>query len=549
MKKNIIKRTAGAALLLSVGFTACTDNFENLNSDPHGIDSEAIPIASRFIQPQHSIYMNYQNSDYEYQLQQNLNADLYSGYMANPTEFGANYANHTYVMNEGWNNMPFKVGIGNVMKPISEILKVTEEPDFIAIAKIIRIAAMHRVTDIYGPVPYSKAMQGGSTVEYDSQKAVYDAFFLELAESINGLTEFIETGKATSGRLSFDNMCQQSHIQWIKFANTLRLRLAMRIVKIDPDKAKIEAEAAVNQKYSVLTAADKNVEVINKTLLNPLRTIVVDYNDMCVSATYESIMTGYADPRLPQQALAVGWNGEDIHNSKGDAIGVIGEFHGIRQGALVKKSDYKMFSIVKFEVESTDKTTTKYPLPIMKTAEAYFLRAEGALRGWNMGGTAQALYEEGIQVSFNEYGIPTSEYANYIADDKRMAADYVDPFNAVNNISAANNVTIKWNDAVSNEVKLQKIITQKWIATFPEGQEAWSEFRRTGYPKLFPVANNFSSDNNGGVVPAGEFIKRLNFTQDERNSNKEAVDKAITLLNGEDKINTRVWWDVATGNF
>jgi hypothetical protein len=549
MKKNIIKKTAGAMLLLSVGFTSCTDSFDNINSNPHGVNPEEIPVATRFLQPQHAIYMNYQNSDFEYQLQQNLNADLYSGYMANPTDFGANYANHTYVMNEGWNNMPFKVGIGDVMKPISEILEITEEVDFIAIAKIIRVAAMHRVTDIYGPVPYSKTMQGGSTVEYDSQQAVYDAFFVELAESINGLTQFLEVGEATTGRLSFDNMCQQSHIQWIKFANTLRLRLAMRIVKVDEGKAKTEAEAAVNQKYGVLTATDKNIEVVNKTLLNPLRTIVVDYNDMCVGASYESIMKGYADPRLSKQILPVGWNGEDIHDSNGDPLGLIGQFHGIRQGALVKKSDYKMFSIVNFEVESNDKSTTKYPLPIMKVAEAYFLRAEGALRGWNMGGTAQALYEEGIQVSFNEYEIPAAEYANYIADNESMAADYVDPFNAINNISGANNVTIQWTDAVSNEEKLQKIITQKWIAMFPEGQEAWSEFRRTGYPKLFPVANNFSSSNNGGVIPAGEFIKRLTFTQDERNSNKEAVEKAVTLLNGEDKINTRVWWDVAKGNF
>lgn len=178
----------------------------------------------------------------------------------------------------------------------------------------------------------------------------------------------------------------------------------------------------------------------------------------------------------------------------------------------------------------------------MKVAEAYFLRAEGALRGWAMGGDAESLYNEGIRVSLAEYGVEAS-YNDYVNDNTRMAQDYVDPYNSDLNIAAMNNVTVKFGG--DNETKLQKIITQKWIAMFPEGQEAWSEFRRTGYPKLFPIVENRSA----GVVAEGDFIKRLPFCLDERNNNPAGVASGVNLLGGADNIGTRLWWDVAKGNF
>ncbi|MEG2945718.1 MAG: SusD/RagB family nutrient-binding outer membrane lipoprotein [Bacteroidales bacterium] len=537
-----------------VGSVGCTSDFESINNNPNGLDANQIPVESRFAMPMQSIYLNYQNRDYEYQLQQNLNADLYSGYLANPTPFGGNNNNSTYSLNDGWNNVPFKAGLLYVMKPVAQIIESAGEmgySDYIALAKIIRVAAIHRVSDIYGPVPYSKAMQGGQSVPYDSQESLYNQFFNELEEAANILTTFVDNDPAAANARikSFDQMCEGDYVRWIRFANTLRLRLAMRIVKVNPTKAKEEAEAAIAQKYGVLTSADKNIEVKSDILTNPLQVICFAYNDCRVGASYESILKGYADPRLEKTMLPIGWmkkDGEprDILDKEGKPLGYIGKYVGIRQGAILPdKSNYEMYSNI--NMSATDKSTMSYPLPIMKVAEAYFLRAEGALRGWNVGGSAQELYEEGIRVSFNEHDISSSAYDIYIADDTRMAADYVDPFNTGNNIKGVNKVTVKWDNGADNEVKLQKIITQKWIAMFPEGQEAWSEFRRTGYPKLFPVVENRS----GGAIPNGEFIKRLPFTLDERNTNLPAVEEARQLLNGPDNAGTRLWWDVNKANF
>ena len=87
---------------------------------------------------------------------------------------------------------------------------------------------------------------------------------------------------------------------------------------------------------------------------------------------------------------------------------------------------------------------------------------------------------------------------------------------------------------------MERIITQKWIAAFPNGQEAWTEFRRTGYPKLFPVAVN----NSGGTVDTDVQIRRLPFARSEYTLNPDNIQKAIQLLGGQDNGGTRVWWDV-----
>ncbi|MDH6306963.1 hypothetical protein M2459_003604 [Parabacteroides sp. PF5-5] len=558
IKDQLKKALPLCALTMLVGATACTDNFESINTNPNGLEPEDIKISARFFQPMSSIYCNFQNRNWEYQLQQNLNADLWSGYMAVPTPFGGNYNNSTYAMNDGWNEYPFLCGELYVMKPISEILKSTEEADYVSVAKIVRVTAMHRVSDVYGPIPYSQAMQGGETVPYDDQETLYKTFLQELEESVNALTTFVDTNPAAeSKRMSeFDIINRGDNVLWIRFANSLRLRLAMRIVKVDPALAKSTAEAAVNHKYGILTSADKNIEVVDASLQNPLNEINFSYSDIRMSASMISMLKGYSDPRLPKYATPVGWFEEggvkkDILNKDGNATNKIGEYVGIRQGVIIPdKNNYIMYSTInmpssRYTDQNGGQNMITNALPIMKVAEVYFLRAEGALRGWNMGGSAKDLYEQGIKVSFNEYGISEEDYAKYINNSTGVSVDYEDPFNPSNNIAGIDKATVKWEESVSQEEKLHKIMNQKWLAMFPEGQEAWSEFRRTGYPKLFPAVTNYSDGN----IPKGEFPKRLRFPRNDRNSNMAEVEKARTMLKGDDHEGTRLWWDVEGGNF
>ena len=124
-------------------------------------------------------------------------------------------------------------------------------------------------------------------------------------------------------------------------------------------------------------------------------------------------------------------------------------------------------------------------------------------------------------------------------------ADFVDALNAANDISYASDVKIAYNIAGTNEEQLEQIITQKWIAMFPDGQEAWSEFRRTGYPRIFPVVVN----NSGGTIDTNVQIRRINFASNEVNTNPDNVQTAIGYLGGPDNGGTRLWWDIDGPNF
>ena len=179
----------------------------------------------------------------------------------------------------------------------------------------------------------------------------------------------------------------------------------------------------------------------------------------------------------------------------------------------------------------------------MTTAEVYFLKAEAALRGWSGAGDAKTNYEMGISKSFEQHGV--SGVSTYITDNTSKPSNYVDPINPSNNSPALSTITIAWDGGASNEQNLERIITQKWIAMFPEGQEAWSEFRRTGYPKIFPVVSNQS----GGIIDTNIQIRRIPFVDSELSTNPSGVSGAVSKLGGPDNGATRLWWDVPGSNF
>ena len=203
---------------------------------------------------------------------------------------------------------------------------------------------------------------------------------------------------------------------------------------------------------------------------------------------------------------------------------------------LAQKADYIGFSAINDDIHTSR-------VQLMTTSEVYFLRAEAALRGWAGAGSAQANYEMGITTSFEQHGAAGS--GAYMADNTSTPADYVDPVNASNNVTALSSITVSWNAGGTNEENLERIITQKWIAMFPEGQEAWSEFRRTGYPKIFPVVSNQS----GGVVDTDIQIRRIPFVDSELSTNPNGVVGAVTQLGGADNAGTRLWWDTGGSNF
>ncbi|MBC8984372.1 SusD/RagB family nutrient-binding outer membrane lipoprotein [Pedobacter sp. N36a] len=319
--KTLFKKTglgALVALSLVMAQSSCTKDYDVYNSNPNGLtdaDLQKDNTSAGIFLPEMQVNVAYYktNDDYIYQLQQNLNADIFSGYFAPTGDFGGPN-NASYALKTGWNLCPFKVGYSGIMNSWREERKrAAANPQYIAVADILKVEGMYRVTDVYGPIPYTKFGTG-------------------------------------------------------------------------------------------------------------------------------------------------------------------------------------------------------------------------------------VLYAEGVKLSCEQ--VNASGVDIYLANNTGTQAPYTDPINAANNVPAnsplLSKTTVKWDEAASTEQKLERIITQKWIAIFPDGMEAWSEFRRTGYPKIFPVVNNQS----GGTIDTDKQIRRLPFSDDEYKNNTEEVTKAISLLGGgPDNGGTKLWWD------
>lgn len=551
MKINkFLTYTVASALTLAAGsmMTGCTDNFGELNTNKYEVDPDNLPFESQFVEPITYVYAPQQNM---FQFWTNLSTDLFCGYFMTPHNFGGN-GNVDYKLNRGFCGGMYENFNLHIFNNTRRLIKTCDEKglvDYAAIMRVVQVYALSTMTDTYGPVAYQSVLDGNDvSFYYDSQESIYNAMFALLDEAITG---FKNGTSDVANMQQFDYWCQGNRELWVKVANQFKLRLAMRIVKANPGLAKQKAEEAVSG--GVLTSADKDI-LIDQGLSNEL-TRMFEWGDCGVNANLVTILEGYNDPRI---ALYITKNTNDVKVGDNVVVAKDSKYLGIRGGCNLpnKPNQWGNFSNIV--------CTYSTPMPVMKAAESYFLRAEGALRGWNMGGSAKDLYEEGIRLSIKNELKYKGVYAGVtsISDEEidayingtTLPADFVDPVDAQNSIKAMNTVPVKWDEGANNEQKLQRIITQKWIANFPLSTEAWAEYRRTGYPKLFPNRVN-SSD---GTIDTDEQIRRLIYSEVEINTNNDELQKGIQVLNQENSSSkftgdiggTRVWWDKANvGNF
>ncbi|WP_103071279.1 RagB/SusD family nutrient uptake outer membrane protein [Aquimarina sediminis] len=521
--KKVIYHILVAGVLFTLD--GCTSDFQDTNLDPHGISDQSLEQMNNHIRGAFSsLFLNVFRIVTEYQLQQNLNGDLYSGYMATPVPFRGGINNTTYALVDGWNRKVWEYAYLNVM-PSSRKIKNTVELSqdssngkFVHLANIIKVLAMQRVSDIYGPIRYTKYDDPETTAEYDSQEVVYKAFFSDLNQAVDELKKYESDESFTP----FDMSLANGDISvWRKFANSLRLRLAIRVVKVDPVLAKKQAELALSCDAGFLESSF----IINTGYDHPLNVISDTWGDIRMGAVMESILEGFNDARIHTYFLPA----EDPL--------LEGVYKGLRTGIeLEAKAKYLGHSAIGSVVDGQD-------VVWFTKAEVDFLKAEAALRGWfGVLGTPKENYEEGIRASFVQHGIPVG---GYLTDNTSTPRDYKDILNPSNNISYPSKLKIAYDESGTKEAQLEQIITQKWIAMFPDGMEAWSEYRRTGYPQVFPVVIN----NSGGLIDTNIQIRRFNFPDTEVNVNTENVKKAIGYLKGPDNGGTRLWWDIHGGNF
>jgi hypothetical protein len=399
-------------------------------------------------------------------------------------------------------------------------------PLFATWAKLIRVLAVSKLTAVHGPVIYTKYGSTAAQIDYDKESDLYNTFFLQL-DSIQ--TDFA-ANKTYSGFAKFDPSYKGNISAWMKVVNSLRLRLAIRLSKVSPSVAKTQGEKAMADPAGLISANSENFLVSLNGNIMPLAQICFQWDDTRMGGVMESFLIGLKDGRLSK-----------FYSPIADATLYADHptvpYKGIRNGSYnIAKADKVPYS------KASNDFNNAQTRRAFTASEVAFLKAEAALRGWTGAGTAKANYENGVKLSFEDWGAGGVDA--YLADATSKPIDYVDPKDARNSNKAASKITVAWSDADNNELKLEKILTQKYINTFTNALEAWVDFRRTGYPKIPNVAKN-DSGPDWGIIPANEWIKRMPFIPGERTGNTAAVAAAVATMGAgaKDDIATRLWWD------
>ncbi|MEG2947423.1 MAG: SusD/RagB family nutrient-binding outer membrane lipoprotein, partial [Bacteroidales bacterium] len=475
---------------LCISASSCTDNFENLNTNPSGVDESVASLIDKIQNPLDNIIPP---QEHRYQLWCNLTTDIFAGFNMGSNDFGGSN-NYNYQIRPDHSAQAYSDFYLYVFKYTSKYIpecKAKNRNELAAMMQIANVCGLLHVVSTYGPTQYTCVKEGSSTYSYDSEEVLYKEMFRDLQEAIQWLKDFRDSEPSADLLKEFataDKVCEGKVDKWIKFANTLRLRIAMQIVKVAPELAKEQAEAAVAD--GVLTNSDSDVVLKSGLMLFRIEDL---WNDSRANANIISILQGYNDPRL-KKWFAMN-NGEiySVDNEDEPVVAKNSIYIGIRQGVPMTRTEYQAYSKT-----SRIGVPEKGSRPVMRIAEAYFLRAEGALRNWDMGGTAKNFYEEGIRCAWASVLEPTEMgdlegyiAGEYLTDDFDWdkfeggfgSAPYINYRNEKYSYYleedgkkvGINRVSIKWHETDDLEKKLQRIITQKWISFFPTmSSVAWT---------------------------------------------------------------------------
>ena len=502
----------GAACLLGAGaMVSCTDGFEDVNRPGNKIDGSQMgrdnyASGSFLVELQNQAYPEQENT---YQ----MNYDLIGNYLGRFMTYANNGWNNsnfaTFNAPNGWAGYPFNDMRPKVVSAFKEVEALTGgEGINYAWALILRAQCYQYLTDVYGAFPIGAT---DDSQAYSSQEDIYRSLMADLNKAIGVLTPMVAANPDLTVNADYDNCYGGKFAKWLKFANSLKLRMAIRMRFADPAFAKQCGEEAVAA--GVMTSNDDNLAIAYNP--NGQYKTSVEWGDSRACADIDTYMNGYNDPRITKyfKATATAGSRQVIGCLAGAAIGNKATADQLYSAANVAQSDRGVW---------------------MTAAEMTFCRAEGALAGWSgMGGTVEQLYNEAVRLSFEQWGAGGAD--SYLADDTSLQADYTDAEGGYGrSMSRVSDITIKWDNTASAEKQLERLITQKWIALYPNGNEAWCEIRRTGYPKVFNVAQSTGSSL--------QVANRVPYPSSESINNAANYNQALTFNGGADNYETRMWW-------
>ena len=501
---------------------------------------------------------------HQYQYVYNITVDNYAGYLVVPHNFATGLGGSlksTYAYNQDYCDGPYGAFLSiknNIANMINHPM-IDSIPEMKAIGLLIFDYSSQEMVDLYGSIPYvdHKSNKESNPFTFNKMADIY-ASIVDNLDTINACLKHFDSRpdwyKAGVQSIlgQYDVMTQDKSVaSWCRLANSLKLRMAMHTVKVQPSVAQKWAEEAVQAGVVETTAQELLLDPMMMGYTNPLFEIANNWGDTRLNASFESLLASLKHPYLEyvfDKNSNIVVNSSDPNDIMQANTRIMGLRAGIRmiQGQAYKDNFRIAYSSIKNNGEMANA-----PLYLMKVSEVEFLRAEGALRGWNMGGSAQQFYEQGIRNAQVEHRLMSTYYPNavdeYMSLEEPVAYKYVDQYDHSYDAESVTTIGVKWNEGDSQETKLEKIITQKYIAAFPYSYEAWNDMRRTGYPKQFEVLN--VEDGDGSLVQ-GDIIRKIPLPgRDTSVGMSDITASGIEALGGSDTQGTRVWWDVAGSNF
>lgn len=493
---KIPKLTAFVVIVMLL-CNACTKKFEQINTPPFLITADVIPPGMVFTNVlKNSIYSDW-------------SGDIFWEY----ANYYVNGASGTIFQTRDWSSPwdDYTNNLTNIAAVVRLTAKDTAMVNENSMARIWKVWLYQRMTDAYGDIPYFQATLSPDSVinqpKYDTQRDIYVDMLGELKDAVSKLNAVHSVSFGSADILYKGNVDM-----WARFGNSLRLRLAIRVSYVDAELAKTNITDALskpliednsfNAKLTTL-AGDAYTGNQNHWYLDTINNSYVNLATIGLTVTQELLKRN--DPRLPIYCTP---------SATGQYRGVPMTNPGVD---IVNRYTYD--SIAHFGRIFYNQS---YPIMVMNAAEVYFIRAEAALRGLSTEDAGQ-LYKTGISASLMQWNVDATVAANYLATPAGTLS------------------------GGTMEGDLESIAVQKYLAIIFQAREAWAEFRRTGYPKIW-TGIDLGSTN-------GEIPRRVTYPLSEDNLNKANKNAAVSLLtnhigtpvSGNDDMMSRIWWDTKPG--
>jgi hypothetical protein len=490
IKRVIILPVSIAAIMIISG---CNKNLVDMNTDPLRLST--LPDEYLFTTAVRMAVSNIDNFDTRFACQ-------YAHVYVTNSENRAADAYKDFHTQDVYKDM-FTWAYINPLRYIVQVLRMTSQGDTKnpvrnAIAETVAVLEYQRVTDCYGDIPYFDGAKGMENIlypAYDRQEEIYHDMITQLGSAV----DVLKAADPAMGYPGADPIYDNDLSKWAKFANSLRLRLAMRIRFADPVYAASAISECMNEPFIETNNENfglKYQNSENSELYNPWYD-VRKHQNWKMSNKFIEWLKGTSDPRL---MILV-----DTTRT-GEYKGFINGLNDQEQS----KYQWEDFSNPGPALYAKDMTLNK-----MCASEVWLLRAEAAV--YNLGpGDANELYQEGIRKNMAFWNVTDTDIDEFLT-----------------NIPEA---TLNG----SEENKFRQVSTQMWIAFVPNFVEAWSNIRRTGYPVIAQRtdANVYSLGVTNGILPT-----RFKYASSEYRTNRVNVEAAVNEQ-GADLIDTPLWWDV-----